>query len=95
MKKANEFDGYIDKNGFAQGFEYKAIIELKGEWTTEETTDFISKSFTSDSILGVDGPKARILWEMPGWGDEEDLGMILYYLLEDSKLGSYKYYRVN
>lgn len=32
---------------------------------------------------------------MPGWADKEDLGMVLYYLLEDSELGSYEYYRVN
>lgn len=95
MKKSNDFKGYIDEKGFAVGYEYEAIIELKGEWTSEETIDFIRDSFSIDSIVEVDGPKAKILWQMPGWADKEDLGMVLYYLLEDSELGSYEYYRVN
>ncbi len=95
MNKNKEFNGYIDEKGFAIGYEYEAIIVLKGEWTTEDTRDFLEKSFNKESILEVEGPKAKILWEMPGWGDKEDLGMILYDLLEDGKLGTYDYYRVN
>ncbi|NLJ94152.1 MAG: hypothetical protein GX326_01460 [Clostridiaceae bacterium] len=95
QKKCSEFKGYIDKKGFAVGYEYEAIIELKGDWTTEATIDFVSQSFDPDEIIKVDGSKVKILWEMPGWGSGEDLGMQLYDLLKDGELGSYNYYRVN
>ncbi|BAM46691.1 hypothetical protein [Amphibacillus xylanus] len=94
-KKGSEFKGYLDKNGFAVGYEYEAIIELKGDWTTKETIAFVSQSFDTDSIIEVDGPKVKILWKMPEWGDVEDLGILLYYLLDDGELGSYDYYRIN
>lgn len=45
MKKSYDFKGYIDEKGFAVGYEYEAIIELKGEWASEETIDFIRDSF--------------------------------------------------
>ena len=43
----------IDEKGFAVGYKYEAITELKGEWTSEETIDFVSESFSIDSTVEV------------------------------------------
>ena len=62
-KKRSEFKGYLDKNGFAIGYEYEAIIELKGDWTTKETIAFVSQSFDNDCtiVLAIRKSKASEL----------------------------------
>lgn len=91
---ANNLEGYYDENGFAVGIKYEISIELKGKWSTGETSLFIGEHFDDEDILEVDGSTMKLLWEMPGYGSEGDIENMMYYILVDGKLGDYTYTRV-
>lgn len=87
--------GYVDEDNFIHDIEYEVIIHFANKWNTKKIKNFINENLIGVKLLEVKNSTVKLLWPLEAFSGEEEIIEEMYYILDENKLGTYEYARVN